>query len=110
MECKFCQSKKVVKNGFTSSKNRRYKCQNCKKTLACKDKRKRTEKSFFRCKLALILLLYGIGGCSIRFIAMIFNYSPSTILYLLRDFANSIPEPAISEGIRGYNLMRCGII
>ena len=101
MKCKFCNNEKIVKNGFTSSKNRRFKCQNCKKTWTGRDQRKRTEKSFFKCKLALILLLYGIGGCSIRFIASIFRNSPTTILYLLRNFANSIPEPSISNGIKG---------
>ncbi len=98
MKCKKCSSENYVKYGFFKGRQR-YRCKECKCVFIEQDNRRREVKKNFSSKLALALMCYGVGKCSIRFIAKLLKIPHTTVYYWLKDFTHELPEPEIPETI-----------
>ena len=93
MGCKKCGFEILVKNGF-QGKKQRYKCKQCGASFVVGDERKNGKNTV---KIALALMLYGLGNMSFRRIAMILDVSNVSVLNWIRDFSNTIPESKIDD-------------
>ena len=97
--CKKCRSSKIVKNGFVRERQR-YKCKQCKYNFVFGDKRIKISKT----KLALIMLFYGHGRASMRFLAKVCKVSPQCIMTWIRNESRKLEEPGISDNIKDIEL------
>ncbi|GAB6161195.1 hypothetical protein JCM12298_30580 [Desulfothermus naphthae] len=94
--CKHCNSTQVVKNGFVRKKQR-YLCKNCSRTFVIGDARR---KESLKVKKALAVILYSLGKASFGFLAKLFGVSRSLTYRWIKEEAESLPEPVISNEIK----------
>lgn len=93
--CKKCGSKKTVKNGIVSGKQR-YRCDVCGYNFREGDKRA-NDKTV--AKKALCILLYAMAKGSYRVLGRILGVEHSLIFYWIRAYGDSLPEPEEPSGI-----------
>jgi transposase len=94
--CKHCQSLNFVKSGFVRDQQR-YLCKDCHRTFVCGDKRVKPE---LVAKRALAVILYALGKSSFRFLAKIFDVSPSLVYRWIVREAEPLPEPTIPNDVK----------
>ena len=90
MECPYCKSTKIRKNG-KSRGTQRMQCMSCKKTFAETPKRFSKE---VKCK-ALLMYLNNVG---IRKIALFFGVSPTAVLKWIRN-----AHKLLTEHLQNFN-------
>ena len=95
-ECKNCKSTETVKNGLVRQKQR-YKCKSCGHNFVCGDERRKKSTDL---KRITSVLLYSLGKASFRFLAKLFDVSPTTTYNWVRQTAESFDEPVIGENIK----------
>ena len=94
--CKNCQSNKIAKNGFVRG-TQRYKCKECGYNFIEGDKRFK-EKT--KIKKALAVILYSMGGASLRFIARLFGTNVSLVYRWIKSEGKTLKESDISGEIK----------
>ena len=95
-ECKICKSTKTVKNGFVRQKQR-YKCKSCGHNFVWGDERRKISTEL---KRITSVLLYSLGKASFRFLAKLFDVSPTTTYNWVRQTAESFGEPVVDKNIK----------
>ena len=95
-ECKNCKSTETVKNGLVRQKQR-YKCKSCGHNFVCGDERRKKSTEL---KRITSVLLYSLEKASFRFLANLFDVSPTTTYNWVRQTAESFDEPVIDENIK----------
>ena len=93
--CKKCSSKKVVKNGMVSGKQR-YQCKECGYNFRKGDNR--TDEKV-AAKKALSILLYAMAKGSFRMIGRILGTDHTLIYRWIKEYGESLPEPEVSGAI-----------
>lgn len=93
--CKKCNSDNIVNNGNVRGKQR-YKCKECGYNFVEGDKRGKIRSE----AKALAFLLYGSGKASYGMIARLFDVSRTAVLYWIREFGKTIPEPVIDSELK----------
>ena len=91
--CKKCEIDHVIKNGKARNLQR-YKCKECNYSFVIGDRRERTPQAV----KALAILLYSMSRSSYSFLAKLFKVSPTEVYNWIRNYAESIGEPIVSEG------------
>jgi len=107
VECKSCQSEKVVKSGIARGKQR-YKCKACGFFFVIGDER--TDEKIAALK-ALCVLFYSLGKGSYGMLGKLFGRDRSLIYRWIREAGLNLEEPKIDEKLRRWSLMRwvfCG--
>lgn len=94
-ECKKCKSTNTTKNGIVRKKQRYY-CKECGYNFIIGDKRTNDN---VKAKKALAVMMYSLGKGSLRGIAHILGVSHTLVLSWIKEAANSLPAPEISENI-----------
>ena len=96
IQFKECQSDTIVKNGIVREKQR-YKCKSCGCNFIIGDSRinPATELKRHTC-----VLFYSLGKASFRFLARLFDVSPTTTYNWVRQTAESFGEPVVDENIK----------
>ena len=94
--CKKCRQTTIVKNGFVRGKQR-YRCKSCGCNFVEGDARTAPHAA---AKRALAVLLYAVGKGSLRFIARLFEMSPSAVLTWVRQEAAALKYPPIDPAIQ----------
>ena len=94
--CKKCSSTSYVKNGFVRQKQR-YICKACGCTFVEGDER---SKPATEIKQSLCVLLYALGGTTFNGLARILSLSPTTVYDWIREIAEQIEMPIISDDIK----------
>jgi len=99
-ECKNCKSTETVKNGLVRQKQR-YKCKSCGHNFVYGDERriKSTE-----LKRITSVLLYSLGKASFRFLAKLFDVSPTTTYNWVRQTAESFGDPPSVKGSASFRI------
>ena len=95
-ECKNCKSTETVKNGLVRQMLR-YKCKSCGHNFVCGDERRKKSTEL---KRITSVLLYSLGKASFRFLAKLFDVSPTTTYNWVRQTAESFGEPVVDENIK----------
>jgi transposase-like protein len=95
-ECKNCKSTETVKNGLVRQKQR-YKCKSCGHNFVCCDERRKKSTEL---KRITSVLLYSLGKASFRFLAKLFDVSPTTTYNWVRQTAELFGEPVVDEKIK----------
>jgi transposase-like protein len=85
--CKFCESEKVVKNGFANGKQK-YKCKACKRCFVEGDERKKDRTLY----VAWAFMLYAKCGVSFNLIGKVLGFSDVTIARWLKDLGERYPK------------------
>ena len=104
-ECKNCKSTETVKNGLVRQKQR-YKCKSCGHNFVCGDERRKKSTEL---KRITSVLLYSLGKASFRFLAKLFDVSPTTTYNWVRQTAESFGEPVVDEKLKKSKSTKCGI-
>jgi transposase-like protein len=86
LNCKHCNSSKLVKNGFVMSKQR-YKCKECGKTCRDGDKREK-----YGVDKRIKIVKWYLEGAGIRSISRMEGVSAPQIIKWIRDCAKIISE------------------
>ncbi len=86
----------TVKNGLVRQKQR-YKCKSCGHNFVCGDERRKKSTEL---KRITSVLLYSLGKASFRFLAKLFDVSPTTTYNWVRQTAESFGEPVVDENIK----------
>ena len=94
--CKKCETQEVSKNGFLRCKQR-YLCKTCGYNFVCGDERSNPKTAV---KRAFAVILYSLGKASYRFIAKLFNVSPSTVQKWIASEAAPLEMPEIPDALR----------
>ena len=94
--CKKCASASFVKNGVVAGKQR-YRCKTC--GCSFREGDARTNRGV-AAKKAMCYLFYATGKASFRNLGRIFRISHSLIYRWIREFGESLPEPAVSGEIK----------
>jgi transposase-like protein len=96
VQCKGCQSDKLVKNGIVR-REQRYRCKGCGLNFIEGDKRKRQTTVI---KKALCILLYSLGKASFSMLGRILGHSPALIYRWIVEAMEATPEPVIDGEIK----------
>ena len=95
-KCKKCGSEKATKSGVVNNKQR-YKCKDCGCNYRQGDERTNEKVA---AKKALCILLYAMAKGSYRMIGRILNIDHSLVYRWIREFGESLPEPAVPSNIK----------
>lgn len=90
VNCKYCQSKNIIKNGKTKTRKQQYFCKNCSKRFI----EFYTYKAYSK-NINTQIIQFIKGGLGIRSIAGILQISTTTLLKRIISISNKIPQPAI---------------
>jgi len=93
--CKKCGSNKNIKSGKVNHKQR-YECKECGCHFVEGDARTNDK---IKAKKAFCVLFYSLGKCSFRMLAKIFDTHPSLVYKWVREAADRLPQPQISDDI-----------
>ena len=96
INCKNCNSEKVVKNGMARQKQR-YKCKECGFNFVVGDTR--TNDNIIALK-ALVVLLYSLGKGSYNMLGRIFGRDRSLIYRWVKEAGLSLEEPSVEGEIK----------
>ena len=97
IQCKNCQSNDFVRNG-KAREQQRYRCKQCGLNFIDGDKRRLNEsRQLMRCTS---VLFYSLGKVSFRFLAKVFDVSPTTVYQWIRSQAEELSKPVASGSIR----------
>ncbi len=96
--CKLCGGVSLVKNGFNSSGNQRYKCRSCCKTFCVGDNRLKYDMK----KRLKVMKMY-LEGVGIRSIERIENVPNPLIIKWVRNFSNIIRKELANAKISKDN-------
>jgi len=89
IKCKKCQSEQYHKNGIVRG-TQRYRCKDCGYNFIAEDRRSKP-----LAIKSLAVLLYAMGGMSLRGIGRCLGVSNVTVLHWVRTMAEGLPEPEI---------------
>lgn len=95
LNCKNCQSNRVIKSGIARGKQR-YMCKECNYCFVIGDARTNDK---IAAKKAMCVLLYSLGKASFRMLGRIFNTSPSLIYRWIVEAGCKLPANEISGSI-----------
>ncbi len=98
MECKFCQSQKVVKNGVLYG-YQRYLCRNCNKNF-------RPRELKYSREVKLKVMKSYLNGVGIRAIERIFDVSNQLISYWIKKYGKKLEEIKSKEKVEDEIIMQ----
>jgi transposase len=96
VECKNCESEKVVKSGWIRGKQR-YKCKQCRYFFVENDERSSEKIAALK---ALCILFYSLGKGSYGMLGKIFDRDRSLIYRWIKQAGLSIKEPTVPGDIK----------
>ena len=97
IECKRCNSTKIVRNGLSNNNKQRYLPKKRGYTFVEEDQRANRK---IKAVKALCVLLYSICKASFNMPAKIFKNWPSVIYYWICQAGNALSETQISDKIQ----------
>jgi len=95
LNCKNCNSEKIVKSGIVSGKQR-YKCKDCGCNFRVGDNRTNDK---IAAKKALCILLYAMAKGSYRMLGRILGIDHTLVYRWIKEYGENLSEPEISGEI-----------
>jgi transposase-like protein len=97
VRCKYCGGDNFRLNGKMKGKQRYY-CRVCERTFTVSQGDKHTVEK------KLVIVLYGTGKASFRYLGKLVGKCPATIMNWVRDYGEMLAEPVVSPACQDIEI------